>query len=248
MKSQTAFLAAALSDLGFDPVKADALTRYGELLLAKNEVMNLTAITEPQQVATLHMLDCAYLAALLPSFDPPAPSLSLPSASPSLTLADVGTGAGFPGLVVAILRPDVAVTLLDPLEKRLNFIQEVITELGLLNVSLLHMRGEDAGRDGALREAFDFTTARAVADLTVLGELCLPLTKINGYFLPMKTPDSGLELEKAQPFLGQLGGVLDGHIDYQIPQTAVIHRIWRIQKIRPTPDTFPRRWSKIKKK
>lgn len=234
MKTQTAFLAAALSDLGFDPVRAGALTEYGERLLEKNRVMNLTAITDPFEVATLHMLDCAYFTAELEKG---------PAA-----LADVGTGAGFPGLVTAILRPDLAVTLLDPLEKRLNFIREVIDSLGLTNVSLCHIRGEDAGREKALREAFDFATARAVADLTVLGELCLPLVKVGGSFLPMKSVDSGEEMDKAQPFLGQLGAVLGGHADYTIPKTSVTHRIWRLEKRRPTPETFPRKWAKIKKK
>lgn len=234
MREQTAFLAAGLSDLGFDPVKVEALTEYGERLLEKNRVMNLTAITAPFDVATLHMLDCACFTATLPS-------------GPA-TLVDVGTGAGFPGLVTAILRPDLAVTLLDPLEKRLNFIQEVIDSLGLANVSLCHIRGEDAGREKNLRETFDFATARAVADLTVLGELCLPLVKVGGTFLPMKSVDSVAELEAAQPFLGQLGAVLAGYTDYTIPQTAVTHRVWRLEKRRPTPETFPRKWAKIKKK
>ena len=107
--------------------------------------MNLTAITDPFEVAALHMLDCAALSANLPQGVE--------------SLADVGTGAGFPGLVVAILRPELAVTLLDPLEKRLKFIQEVVDALGLSNVTLLHIRGEDAGRESELRERFDVTTA-----------------------------------------------------------------------------------------
>lgn len=234
MRSQQAFLADGLSHLGFDPVKAEALTKYGELLLEKNQVMNLTAITGPREVAGLHMLDCAALAARLPDG--------------VRTLADVGTGAGFPGLVVAVLRPELAVTLLDPLEKRLAFIREVIDTLGLYNVTLLHVRGEDAGRDPALRERFDVTTARAVAELTVLAELCLPLTKVGGWFLPMKSVDSTGEAERAKPLLGQLGGALTGCWDYEIPGLEVTHRVWQIQKRSATPGTFPRKWSRIKKK
>lgn len=234
MRAQRDFLAAGLVDLGFDSVKAEPLTIYGELLLEKNQVMNLTAITEPREVAALHMLDCAALAAHLPAG--------------VQTLADVGTGAGFPGLVLAVLRPDIAVTLLDPLEKRLNFIREVISALGLENVILLHVRGEDAGRDPALRERFDVTTARAVADLTVLGELCLPLTKVGGWFLPMKSVDSGPEAEAAKPLLGQLGGSVSGCLDYRLPGVNVTHRLWQIKKLRPTPGGFPRKWGKIKKK
>lgn len=234
MRGQQAFLAAELSRLGFDPVKAEALTEYGARLLEKNEVMNLTAITAPFDVATLHMLDCAHFTAALPR--------------DAATLVDVGTGAGFPGLVSAILRPDLAVTLLDPLEKRLGFIREVIEALSLTNVSLRHIRGEDAGRDKGLRGGFDVATARAVADLTVLGELCVPLVKVGGWFLPMKSVDSALELETAQPLLGQLGAVLVDYVDYAISQTDVTHRVWRLEKRRPTPEGFPRKWAKIKKK
>lgn len=233
MNGQLEFLAAGLSELGADPVKANALTNYGELLLDRNRVMNLTAITDPREVAVLHMLDCAALAARLPD--------------EVKTLADVGTGAGFPGLVAAVLRPELAVTLLDPLEKRLGFIRDVIEALGLTNVTLLHLRGEDAGREPGLRERFDVTTARAVADLTVLGELCLPLTRVGGWFLPMKTVDSGGEADRARPLLGQLGGSVDGYWDYALPG-GVTHRIWRVEKRRTTPEQFPRKWARIKKK
>lgn len=226
-------IAAGLGALGLDPVKANALTKYGELLLEKNQVMNLTAITEPQQVATLHMLDCAALCARW-DFG-------------GRRLIDVGTGAGFPGLVIAILCPDCQVTLLDPLEKRLKFIQEVVDTLGRSNVTLLHARGEDAGREKALRESFDYATARAVADLSVLGELCLPFVRVGGAFLAMKAVDSHQEVLSAKPLLGQLGGRVEEPVDYVIPGTEVTHRVWPITKIAPTPETFPRRWSKIKK-
>lgn len=223
-----------LAQLGLDPVKAEALTAYGELLLEKNKVMNLTAITDPGGVATLHMLDCA---ALSSHWD-----------LGGKRLIDVGTGAGFPGLVIAILRPDCAVTLLDPLEKRLGFIQEVIDALGLANVTLLHARGEDAGRDPGLRERFDFATARAVAELSVLCELCLPFVAVGGRFLSMKTVDSQAEADAARPLAGQLGGRFDGSWDYAIPGTEVVHRVWSVVKASPTPGGFPRRWAKIKKK
>ena len=229
-----AVIAAGLGSLGLDAVKADALTQYGELLLETNKVMNLTAITDPGDVATLHMLDCAALCARW-DFG-------------GKTLIDVGTGAGFPGLVVAILSPACQVTLLDPLEKRLKFIQSVIDTLHLSNVTLLHSRGEDAGREAALRESFDFATARAVADLTVLAELCLPFVKVGGAFLAMKSVDSDAELAAAKPLLGQLGGRAEKPVDYAIPGTDVTHRVWPVAKIGPTPPKFPRRWNKIRKK
>lgn len=227
-------IAAGLAQWGLDTVKADALTVYGEKLLVKNQVMNLTAITDPREVATLHMLDCA---ALCRRWD-----------FEGRRLIDVGTGAGFPGLVIAILCPDCQVTLLDPLEKRLGFIQEVIDALGLSNVSLLHGRGEDAGRDPALRERFDYAAARAVAQLTVLSELCLPFVKVGGTFLAMKGVDSGDEAGEAKALLGQLGGRLEEPWDYAIPGTDVTHRVWPVAKGRPTPGQFPRRWSRIRKK
>lgn len=226
-------IAAGLAQFGLDPVKAKDLTVYGELLLAKNQVMNLTAITDPVQVATLHMLDCAALAA---HWD-----------LQGKTLIDVGTGAGFPGLVVAILCPGCQVTLLDPLEKRLGFIQEVIDRLGLSNVTLLHLRGEDGGRDPALREGFDFAAARAVADLSVLGELCLPFVKVGGWFLAMKSAGSDAELAAAQPLLEALGGRCGTGWDYTLPGAGITHRVWPVEKAESTPARYPRRWSKIKR-
>lgn len=229
-----AVIEAGLRAWGLDADKAGALTVYGELLLEKNRVMNLTAITEPGAVATLHMLDCAALCA---GFDLGAKRL-----------IDVGTGAGFPGLVAAILRPDCQVTLLDPLEKRLGFIREVIEVLGLSNVKLLHARGEDAGREAGLRERFDFACARAVAEMKALSELCLPFVKVGGRFLAMKTVNSDAELDAARPLIGQLGGRVDTPWDYVIPGTEVAHRVWPIAKAGPTPGQFPRRWAKIRGK
>ncbi len=225
---------AGLAQWGLSPDKAEALTVYGELLLEKNKVMNLTAITDPREVATLHMLDCAALCSRVDHS--------------GRRLIDVGTGAGFPGLVVDILCPDCQVTLLDPLEKRLGFIREVIEVLGLSNVALLHARGEDAGREAGLRERFDFAAARAVAELKVLAELCLPFVAVGGRFLAMKTVGSGPEVDAARPLIGQLGGRVDKPWDYVIPGTDVAHRVWPIVKAGPTPEQFPRRWAKIKGK
>lgn len=227
-------IAAGLAQLGLDPAGAEALSAYGALLLETNRVMNLTAITQPEAVADLHMLDCAALCARFPLA--------------GKRLVDVGTGAGFPGLVAAILERSCQVTLIDPLEKRLNFIRSVIEMLGLSNVTLLHLRGEDAGRERTLREAFDFAAARAVADLTVLGELCLPLVRVGGSFLAMKTVDSGDELQAALPHLERLGGRAEPPVDYLIPGTEVTHRVWPIAKVAPTPAGFPRRWKQIRGK
>lgn len=218
------------------PVPQEApslLARYGELLAEKNKVMNLTAITDPQDVATLHMLDCA---ALLNCAD-----------FSGKTLIDVGTGAGFPGLPLKILVPSLEVTLLDSLNKRVDWLNETIGALGLDGVQAVHGRAEEAGREPELRERFDFAAARAVADLRLLCELCLPLVKVGGRFLAMKGTDCERELDAALPAIQILGGRVEDCFDYQIPHTNVTHRVILIEKSAPSPEKYPRRWTKIQK-
>lgn len=215
------------------PDAAAQLARYGASLLEKNRVMNLTAITDPVGVATLHMLDCA--------------ALLLHCDLAGKTLIDVGTGAGFPGMVLKILTPSLHVTLLDSLEKRLAWLDETGAALGLTGLRTVHGRAEDAGHDPVLREQFDFASARAVADLRILCELCLPFVKIGGTFLAMKSTDSGNELSAAQAAVSTLGGTVFGCIDYPVPHTDVVHRLILIRKERATPERFPRRWAKIQK-
>lgn len=210
------------------------LARYGRLLLEKNQVMNLTAITDPRGVATLHMLDCA---ALLGCFD----------FQSSKTLIDVGTGGGFPGVPLKILLPHLEVTLLDSLNKRVDWLGEACEALGLDNIRAIHGRAEETGRDPGFREGYDLATARAVADLQVLCELCLPFVKQGGYLLAMKGADCGGELERARPAIHTLGGEVVGCQDYAIPHTEVVHRVIKIKKISPTPSQYPRRWAKIQK-
>lgn len=224
-------LTAGLTALDLDPAAADKLARYAELLLEKNKVMNLTAITAPRDVATLHLLDCAALAAQL--------DLS------GKRVIDVGTGAGFPGMVLAILTPDARFTLLDSLGKRVDFLREVCEQLGLKNVTCVHARAEEfaAGH----RERFDIATSRAVAQLNVLSELTLPLVKVGGLFAAMKSTSTDEEIAAARSAIAQLGGQLAGCTDYPVPETDVVHRIVRIEKVRPTPKQFPRAFARIKK-
>ena len=225
---------AQLGQAGRVPEDAPALlARYGALLLEKNRVMNLTAITQPQDVATLHMLDCA---ALLDC-----------ARFEGKTLIDVGTGAGFPGLPLKILTPSLEVTLLDSLNKRVDWLNETIDTLGLKGVRAVHGRAEEAGRNPAFRERFDFAAARAVADLRLLCELCLPFLKVGGRFLAMKGTDCGDEVDKALPAIQVLGGRLEGRIDRLIPHTGVTHRVILVEKISPTPEKYPRRWAKMQK-
>ena len=225
---------AQLGRAGHVPEDAPALlARYGELLTEKNKVMNLTAITGPFDVATLHMLDCAALLNCA-GFE-------------GKTLIDVGTGAGFPGLPLKILVPSLEVTLLDSLNKRVDWLAGLCETLGLEKIRAVHGRAEEAGRDPAFRERFDFAAARAVADLRLLCELCLPFVKPGGLFLAMKGTDCREELDAARPAIERLGGRAERCFDYRIPHTDVVHRVILVKKNAPTPENYPRRWAKIQK-
>lgn len=219
--------------MGLDDNKAPLLAHYGRLLLEKNQVMNLTAIIAPDQVARLHMLDCA---ALLGYAD-----------LKGKRLIDVGTGAGFPGMVLKIMEPSLELTLLDSLEKRLNWLAEVCTDLGLDGVRFVHARAEEQALDPAFREQFDFAAARAVASMNTLSEICLPYVKVGGQFLAMKSVDSGEEINQAACAVSKLGGRLEKRFDYTIPGTDVCHRVIPVTKIAASPPGYPRRWAKIQK-
>ena len=232
-------ISAGLDQLGLTarvPKDAPArLAQYGQMLLEKNQVMNLTAIRDPEGVARLHMLDCA---ALLKYCD-----------FQGKTLIDVGTGAGFPGMVLKILVPSLRVTLLDSLSKRLDWLTEVYENLdGVDSITTFHGRAEEfALEKKGFRDSFDFTTARAVADLRVLCELCLPFVKVGGHFLAMKSTSSDQELENAAHAIKVLGGQVSSVEDYAIPGTEISHRLILIEKQAPTPKNYPRRWAKIQK-
>ena len=211
----------------------ELLERYGRMLIEKNEVMNLTAITDPDQVAKLHMLDCA---ALLNCAD-----------FKGKTLIDVGTGAGFPGIPLKILVPELDITLLDSLNKRVNWLNEVIEALGLSGIKAIHARAEEQALVKGYRDSFDFVTARAVADLRLLGEICLPYAKVGGTFLSMKSVGSDEELANAAHAVKFMGGRVRGSEDYTIPGTDVTNRVLFIDKVAPTLKGYPRRWAKIQK-
>lgn len=232
-------ISAGLEELGLTgrvPQNAPAqLAQYGQMLLEKNQVMNLTAVREPEGVARLHFLDCA---ALLKYCD-----------FQGKTLIDVGTGAGFPGMVLKILVPSLRVTLLDSLSKRLDWLTEVYENLdGVDSITTFHGRAEEfALEKKGFRDSFDFTTARAVADLRVLCELCLPFVKVGGHFLAMKSTGSDQELDSAAHAIKALGGRVSSVEDYAIPGTEISHRLILIEKQASTPPNYPRRWAKIQK-
>ena len=214
----------AVYGLPADAAAIEGLEEFSRRLLERNQVMNLTAITDPCDVAALHLLDCAYL---LTAADFRGKSV-----------VDVGTGAGFPGMPLRILEPNFDLTLLDSLGKRVDFLRETADAMGLRRVRCVHARAEEFARKH--REQFDIATSRAVAQLNVLCELTLPLVKVGGVFLAMKSVESDPELQEARSAIAQLGGAVEDVTDYTIPGTEVTHRVVRIRKERPTPAGFPR--------
>ena len=224
-------LSTGLPALGVGDTCIPDLEKFVDMLLERNQVMNLTAITEPDQVARLHLLDSL---SLLPI-----------EAFAGKAVIDVGTGAGFPGIPLAIVQQDADFTLLDSLGKRIRFLDEVREALGLGNVTCVHGRAEEFAQ--AHREQFDLAVSRAVANLAVLSELCLPLVKVGGAFLAMKSTGCEAETEGAQTAIRRLGGTLERVVDYTIPTTDVTHRVLVIRKTAPTAKKYPRPFAQIKK-
>ena len=228
----------ALLQSGFEALSlvpdSQALSRYRiyyEYLEEMNQVMNLTAISGEEDVARLHFLDCAALLGL--------------ADFAGKKVIDVGTGAGFPGLALKIACPAMELTLLDSLDKRINFLKNTCEKLGFDDVTCIHSRAEEI--PAGFRQGFDFALSRAVARLNLLCELCLPYVKKGGAFIAMKGSDLEEELAEAQRCIRTLGGQVEQKIDYTIPGTDVIRRVAVIEKTAPTPKPYPRRWAKIQK-
>lgn len=209
--------------LDADDTKIDQLMLYAKELVEWNEKINLTAICDDFGIATKHFLD---------------------SATPLLTdyvkgkVIDVGTGAGFPGLVLKILKPEIELTLLDSLNKRINFLKDVSDKMGV-TAEFIHSRAEDGGRTH--RAKFDTVVSRAVANMTVLSELCLPFLKVGGYFLALKGPLADEELEDAKKAIHILGGEVIDVFSAKIPHTDLNHKIIVVKKVRQTPQQYPRK-------
>lgn len=208
---------------------------YMKLLQEWNEKINLTAITEDEEVIKKHFIDC------IKAFK----SNAVKNAK---TIIDVGTGAGFPGLPIAIMNPSINVTLLDSLNKRINFLNAVISTLELKNVVTIHSRAEDGARKSEFREKFDVATSRAVANMAVLSEFCLPYVKVNGYFVALKGPAIEEELKEGQKAISTLGGNLENIIEVNIEESDLKHNIVEVKKINKCPKTYPRKAGTINKK
>lgn len=208
--------------------------KYFELLAEWNEKMNLTAITDESGVALKHFADSL---SLLNFVDIPQNS----------SLADVGTGAGFPGVVLKIARPDIRLTLIDSLNKRLVFLGEVCAQLGI-EAELIHSRAEDGARDEKLRESFDFAVSRAVARMNVLSEYCLPYVKVGGAFCAMKGAQANEEFKESLNAINTLGGKLEKKYFFELPENGGERAIAVVRKVRNTPQKYPRQSGKIKAK
>jgi len=202
--------------------------KYYELLVEWNEFMNLTSITEYDEVMKKHFVDSL---SLIKAFD----------VSKSVSMIDVGTGAGFPGLALKIAFPNLQVTLLDSLNKRIKFLDEVILQLGLTGVETVHGRAEDFAKPGKLREKFDLCVSRAVANLTSLSEYCIPFVKVGGEFISYKSEKMNEEMENAKKAITILGGKFDRCEEFVLPESDIYRNLVVIKKVKETSKKYPRK-------
>lgn len=209
------------------------LEKYAKIMLKYNEVMNLTAITDPDEIREKHFLDSVTL-------------VLSGKLEKGCSLIDIGAGAGFPSVPVKVVRDDIRLTMLDSLNKRVNFLNDVIAELKMENAVAIHSRAEDAGKDKKLRERFDVATARAVADLAVLAEYALPFVKVGGYFVAMKGNSPEEEINNAKKAIREMGGEIEKVEDVLLP-SGIKHSLVIIRKVIPTPSKYPRKAGKPSK-
>lgn len=209
----------------------EKLNKFYELLISWNEKMNLTRITEKEEVYLKHFYDSLTLSKVI-------------DLTKDLTLCDVGSGAGFPGIVLKIVFPNLKIKLIDSLQKRVNYLNEIIKDLDLTNIEALHTRAEDYAKNH--REEYDIVTARAVANLRVLSELCIPMVKVNGYFIAMKA-NIDEEKEESKEILKKLNSNIEYIETFYLPLENSLRNIIKIKKESKTNPIYPRRIEKIKK-
>ena len=220
-------------DIHISDKQAEQFAAYERLLLEWNEKINLTAITEHEQIVIKHFADSL------------TPVLYRDLSGKSLI--DVGTGAGFPGLPLKIAVPSLKLTLLDSLNKRVSFLETVTSALSLEDVQCIHSRAEDSGKDAALREKFDFAVSRAVAPLNVLAEYDMPFVKVGGEFIALKGPAAYDEIKQAENAVKELGGEISDVKEVILPDTELKHKIIFVSKVRQTPNKYPRKSGKALK-
>lgn len=228
--------------ISLSDVQLDQFLTYYEMLVEKNKVMNLTAITEFDEVMKKHFVDSLSL-------------VKVCELSGNLSVIDVGTGAGFPGIPLKIAFSDLRLTLLDSLQKRVGFLQEVIAKLNLQNAEAIHGRAEDFAKPGQLRESFDLCVSRAVANLSTLSEYCLPYVKVGGKFISYKSDKVNMEIEgnrteieEAEHAISVLGGKLTEQREFTLPYSDIYRNLIVVEKNRPTPKQYPRKAGTAAKK
>ena len=199
---------------------------YMNLLIEWNEKMNLTAIIEPEEIILKHFIDSITI---------------LNKLEDNAKIVDVGTGAGFPGIPLSIMNPTLKITLVDSLNKRLIFLQEVVNKLNLKNIEIIHARAEEFGQNKKYRESFDFATSRAVANLATLSEYLIPLIKVNGKVISMKAADAHDEIKDAKKAIEILGGKIEKIDEFNLPQSDIGRTVITIKKEKQTPSKYPRK-------
>lgn len=207
---------------------------YLDLLLEWNQRFNLTAITDPKEIMVQHFLDSLSI-------------LKLGIIKEDSIVLDIGSGAGFPGIPLKIIIPEIKLTLIDSVQKKINFLEEVICRLQLEKTTAIHGRAEDLAREKEHREAYDVVTSRAVAELRILSEFCLPFVKLNGFFLSHKGPGAAEELKQADKAVELLGGQWIGTQEVEIPYSDRTHNLVIIKKVKNTSKKYPRSPGKPKK-